>query len=386
MYEGIRGDEIANLPLRFKEPNSVNWGNRGTDFSRERDFQQLLPNLNIVDIHDPRSDSLIYLKSKAPVHKDIDVFQLLGLNFSVPFGEEGDTYLNFIKFQDNLRMKLLKLRETKPFLFTEPIPLSEQSIKSSELYKKIIAKELFIETEDKYLDVSSQKLKISDFMSRVRNSVSSLNRGTNRKLNTGSVVATTEYFQLVESLPWTALIPPRKRELRPAPKARLPIAMQVNNCNLLVQLVGARNVPLRKQDDRASDNSRRNLQKDRINVGGYNNDPSISGDLLDESKIGEKKRARSYLSLKFQENSVRTVCVDGGAPLWKESVSLPFRAPQDDFTPSNLLQVQDDIAVMLFDEVVEDDSEIGGKLFLILFLNQKKNYSYLILFILYRPS
>lgn len=317
------------------------------------------------------------MKSKAPVHKDIDIFQLSGLNFSVPFGEEGETYLNYMKFQDSLRMKLLKLRETKPFLFTEPIPLSEQSIKSSELYKRIIAKELFIEIEDKNLDDTSQKLKISDFMSRVRNSVSSLNRGSGRKLNTGSVVATTEYFQLIDALPWTALIPPRKRELRPAPKARLPIAMQVNNCNLLVQLVGAKNVPLRKKDEsasneRASDNSKRNQQRDRNNGGGYNNNnPTISGDLLDESKIGEKKRARSYLSLKFQENSVRTVCVDGGAPLWKESVSLPFRAPQDDFTPSNLLQVQDDIAIMLFDEVVEDDSESGG-----IFTLFKVNYYY----------
>ena len=52
----------------------------------------------------------------------------------------------------------------------------------------------------------------------------------------------------------------------------------------------------------------------------------------------------------------------GGSPLWKQSISIPFRPPQDDFTPPNLEQVRDDVTFTLFDEVFENDSQIGGDL------------------------
>ena len=48
--------------------------------------------------------------------------------------------------------------------------------------------------------------------------------------------------------------------------------------------------------------------------------------------------------------------------MWKQTLRLPFRAPQDDFTPSNLEQVSDIVYFSLFDETVEDDSHRGGLL------------------------
>ncbi len=52
----------------------------------------------------------------------------------------------------------------------------------------------------------------------------------------------------------------------------------------------------------------------------------------------------------------------GGSPLWKQSISIPFRPPQDDFTPPNLEQVRDDVIFTLFDEVFENDSKRGGNI------------------------
>jgi hypothetical protein len=46
------------------------------------------------------------------------VFQLQGLDFAIPFKEEGSYYTNYIRFQQALRMKLLRIREIKPYLFT----------------------------------------------------------------------------------------------------------------------------------------------------------------------------------------------------------------------------------------------------------------------------
>ena len=52
--------------------------------------------------------------------------------------------------------------------------------------------------------------------------------------------------------------------------------------------------------------------------------------------------------------------MEGGAPLWRQSLSLPFKAPQDDYTPANLAQVDDVVTFMLFDEIIADDSKTGG--------------------------
>jgi hypothetical protein len=82
--------------------------------------------------------------------------------------------------------------------------------------------------------------------------------------------------------------------------------------------------------------------------------------MLDVNKIRDKLRARTFVEVRFQENSTATMCMEGGSPLWRQSLSLPFKAPQDDFTPANLSQVRDIVTFTLFDEVIEDDSKVGG--------------------------
>ena len=72
-----------------------------------------------------------------------------------------------------------------------------------------------------------------------------------------------------------------------------------------------------------------------------NNRPLITGDLLDATKVREKMRARTFVEVHFQENVSATTSMEGGAPLWKQSLSLPFRAPQDDYTPDSLGRVSD---------------------------------------------
>ena len=69
--------------------------------------------------------------------------------------------------------------------------------------------------------------------------------------------------------------------------------------------------------------------------------------------------------MKFQDRSVRTTTLEGGAPLWKQvsdcefdsyvmnnhiftriqSLKLPFRPPQDDFSPSTLASVMDEVRI-----------------------------------------
>ena len=118
--------------------------------------------------------------------------------------------------------------------------------------------------------------------------------------------------------------------------------------------------------------SRKNRNSSRGRAGGGESDVGSSGEsggeeilqvdeaLLDETKVNMRKRAQTCVEVKFQENRESTVCMAGRAPLWKQSIALPFRAPGDDYSPSALSQVRDDMYFTLFDVVEEDDSFRGG--------------------------
>ena len=91
------------------------------------------------------------------------------------------------------------------------------------------------------------KAKISNFLERIRNSKTALNRSVgNKGVTTSSVVVERDFFAAESEFSW---IPERKRALKPVPMARVPVSMQVQGCEILVQIVGARNIPLREERD-----------------------------------------------------------------------------------------------------------------------------------------
>ncbi len=185
------------------------------------------------------------------------------------------------------------------------------------------------------------------------------------------------------------ILPEKKRSLKPKTMTRTPNSMHVSDCSLLVQVVAARNVPLRHEADlepgitggvmntqRRSRSPRK--KKGRQNSMGGSSDgygssgassgeeddgaggPQISEALLDEKKLNIRKRACTSVEVRFQEHRESTLSIAGGAPLWKQSISLPFRSPNDDYTPAALGQVTDEVHFSLFDEVNEDDASRGG--------------------------
>lgn len=89
--------------------------------------------------------------------------------------------------------------------------------------------------------------------------------------------------------------------------------------------------------------------------------PLLAVDIIDDAKMKEQYRARTFIEIKFQEHTFITPTKDGSTPIWKQLLSLPFHPPQDDFSPSNLLQIHENVTFTLFDEVLEDDSERTGE-------------------------
>ena len=106
--------------------SSMHTTNFDASFVRERDFQRLLPTADELDVFDPKNESVMSVirsveADNTSLYHDRDLFRLYGEQYAVVFQENrapGAGYSNFMKFTSTNRMKLLMLREYKPFLFT----------------------------------------------------------------------------------------------------------------------------------------------------------------------------------------------------------------------------------------------------------------------------
>jgi hypothetical protein len=431
--DGIRPDEVALIPDRSSAVDSAVNAHSVSSFARERDFQALLPDVLYLDPNDPKNDSLLYTKLQGQQRLlDRDVFLLTrSADIAFPYMEHGFYYDNYTKMKLSDRLQLLSIRNRKPFLFTEPIPLADDLIAASDSLKEVLSKEapspdllalipaasstatlattsihriaeslVQDDTATDYPEMST-KNKVNEFIQRVRHSQVATDRKLNRKaITTSSVVAERDYLSFPAALDNNdGFLPPRKRALKPKPRPRIPMAQQVQACNILIQVVGARNIPLRVDVDEAEEaaaaarngpsptasmNMRSSVRSSIPALRGSINNlagtgapaaasdnqaaaqltedhsPLLDSNMFDESKLREKKRARTFVEVSFQEQSYPTTTCEGATPIWKQLLTFPFHPPADDFTPSNLLQVQDEVIFTLFDEVYEDDREKTG--------------------------
>lgn len=441
--EGVDTAELAVYPSLETAAQSTPSSSSGasasflssllSDFTRENDFQRLLPNLAELDANDPLNDYLLYLKSKRLSAVSGDYFRLGGLDYAVPFlsllfqeavrdGRDENalrllnelngrkvTLLNFAKLRPNGRLQLLRLRMKKPFLFYGlAIPLLPEKIKENEQLKTLLQQEVIgpnspahpltpgggqasEPTEAQLLGKESVNLaKATNFLQRVRNSYTVTSRRvTKKKLKTASVVLEVNFVPRLDFLPLllSALFA-RRRELKPKKKDRSPEVAVINACDLLVQVVGAKNIPLRidfspfgRDGPEAMAMSGRFSGPGRGGGGGVLSSPARGGGgalltdapsspgpglghvgrlTLNEFKLRERRRVHSFIEVKFQDQVIATTTFQGTTPMWKESLSLPFLPPKNDFSPIGLDQLREEVFFTLFDEVIEDDRDRGG--------------------------
>lgn len=147
--DGVPWTDIAYIPASDSSGGSGLSGARviggKLDFTKEKDFFDLLPSLHLLDTHDPKNDVIVQHQIQGLLSGRLrkrNIFQFGGEYFASLHKEsDGVSYGNYFKYQSSYRLQLLRLRELKPYLFTEPIPLSEEMIRTSELLKKILQME-----------------------------------------------------------------------------------------------------------------------------------------------------------------------------------------------------------------------------------------------------
>lgn len=132
----------------------------------------------------------------------------------------------------------------------------------------------------------------------------------------------------------------------------------------MIQIVSARNVPLRVNMTGETGKKKSTgfgVNRTRSRRGNEENEESeFLLDDQDDEILQEKKRVNPFVEVTFQENRVRTTAIEGPAPVWKQSISLPFNPPHGEFNHSTLEQVTDMVTFTLFDEQVFDDASRGG--------------------------
>jgi hypothetical protein len=453
--DGIDTAELATYPSLEQSNTAVSTAGKNsaknsllTDFTRENDFQHLLPNLLELDWNDPLNDYLLYLKSKKLSSiTGGDYFRFFGHDYSLYFhsllyrdamknlNDDGSlklfnelngrsvTLMNYSRLKVNSRLQLLQLRAKKPFLFYNlSIPLNAEKIKENEQLKSILQQEIVTPqtqamknidphstapelTENQLLGKENVNLmKATNFLSRVRNSYTVSNRRMiKKKLKTSSVVLEINFIPNLQFIPMLlSHLFETRRELKPKRKERAPEIAIINACDLLVQVIGAKNIPLRIEfnpfgnepssssgfggnlrDSARFSSARGNVisfpprQGSASLLSGGPSSPGLPlgqqphqdrGSTLpqnarlslNEYKLREKKRVHSFIEIKFQDNIIATTTFEGTTPMWKESLSLPFLPPKNDFSPIGLDQLREEIYFTLFDEIIEDDRERGG--------------------------
>lgn len=361
----LDGYDTHALAVQPTPPNKQHYA-QIYDISRENDFQVLLPHWDELDVNAPDNDYLVYLKSKKLHNNENNIFRLQGLDHSdvfLHYGGEGNFNfnVNYLQVKAPLRHKLLLMRCRKPFLFTSPVPLFDKYISNNTTLMALLSKEYpndniyhyatpaeSAEDTVDFQDIHHKKFKISNFLQKVRNSYVILNRNIIKKAySTGNIVLEIDYTYQFGNFREQLLY--RRRALKPKVVEKEEKGLNLSHCDLLVQVVGAKNVPCRTT---FSTSTAANAPA-----------PIAPAAVIDSSParaLKVKLPVRSFVEVKFQENLMQTITLDGSHPYYKHSLTMPFLPPHNDFSPMYLEQVRDLIYFTLFDEVYEDDSERGG--------------------------
>ena len=401
--DGIRTDDLARVPRTSLEALRKGVGMRSTTFAQEKDFLKLMPKFGELDINDPRNEGLLsmllaaggvvsgrnlILSSSFADNKEY--FRLFHDESALLLTENGQSYANYMKFQQGLRIKLLQLRTKKPYLFSGPVPLNEAVLKHSDIYKNLIQAAYPGDQENGRIiidqtpmeamgsiagdsDISSQfegdtgrsRRKVSDFLNRVKEGRQLNAKKSKRFFMTSHVISEVDvnpYWDWIHfwSLAW--LIPERLRRLKPSSEHRLPQIIQVRKCDMLIQIVAAKNIPgkIKNGVDAPKSVSPSKRTRSRRRRGGIDKDSDEEDgfdveDDEDEMTTSRDASVRTFVEVRFQESSARTSTVIGSAPIWKQTLKLPFKAPQDRFSPIDIEQVRDEVHIGIFDEISRID-------------------------------
>eukprot|EP00057_Strongylocentrotus_purpuratus_P019272 XP_011673746.1 PREDICTED: coiled-coil and C2 domain-containing protein 2A [Strongylocentrotus purpuratus] len=229
------------------------------------------------------------------------------------------------ELETNRRFKLLQLREkeVEEFRNYKMVPAIEKEIAETffEEYEMKLKKE-----EDGLVDedMDARRAQVAKFIAQIRKRVIQRYRAAQHRYTLQDIVNESlvpDVSLLGDTL--AKLVEPR-RPLKPQRKERKTVTAQnltAQSVNLLINIERAFEIPTRKPDPKQS---------------------------------GQHAEVRPFVEVVFQQTTKQTCVAEGANPNWNEELALPFKAPNNDYSASNLQTVKDEIYMNLFDETVID--------------------------------
>ncbi|XP_030838722.1 coiled-coil and C2 domain-containing protein 2A isoform X2 [Strongylocentrotus purpuratus] len=272
-----------------------------------------------LDPNDPANSFLLQMiKNDRNKIETKDYFRLEQLQQEFDFVTDEE-------LETNRRFKLLQLREkeVEEFRNYKMVPAIEKEIAETffEEYEMKLKKE-----EDGLVDedMDARRAQVAKFIAQIRKRVIQRYRAAQHRYTLQDIVNESlvpDVSLLGDTL--AKLVEPR-RPLKPQRKERKTVTAQnltAQSVNLLINIERAFEIPTRKPDPKQS---------------------------------GQHAEVRPFVEVVFQQTTKQTCVAEGANPNWNEELALPFKAPNNDYSASNLQTVKDEIYMNLFDETVID--------------------------------
>ncbi|CAM1295274.1 CC2D2A (predicted) [Pycnogonum litorale] len=286
-----------------------------------------------LDPNDPANASLLHLiktvgGNKDGVSKVPDYFRL----------DHVQEEFNFVadeEIDNNLRFKMIELRESgmvQEFKNYAMIPLKEKEIPRDlfETYERRLRKE---QSDEELIRSDPYRTRVSKFLSQVRENVMQRFHQVHHQKSLEDIVVEDQVPD-IGTLGFNILsIFQKRRPLKPVRKERKKVTAQNiggADINVIINVGRAMDIPIRTA----------------------NRDFQVKGSAV--GVFGHQQLLRPFVEVMFQRQTVRTFAADGPNPTWNQELHLPFKAPDDNYSPTNLQAVKDVIYFNVFDEVIID--------------------------------
>lgn len=297
--------------------------------------------------------------------------------------EEECEFVSQKEFARSKRFKLIQLRDkgVPEFKNLKMIPSRDREIPENifEAYEKRLRGEQDEEETDD--EIFSHKTVVTKFLNKIRDDVTQRSLIAKRQVELKDMIIEDEVPNIGDiGVKFGQMLAPR-RPLRPKRRERKVVGAQnltVSDVKIIVNVVRALDIPVRDEVQPAgrsqgagtrfaaggSSRSGTSARQFTGGVPGFGGGSSMPmGVTQTNNDPWGQSLVRPFVEAVFQGNFSSTTVADGPNPSWNEQLTLPFRAPNNDYSPETLQTVNDVVYLNLFDEVVfnilQDDRQLS---------------------------
>ncbi|KAF8782528.1 Coiled-coil and C2 domain-containing protein 2A [Argiope bruennichi] len=323
----------SDIDLRMGESHNANPLSYllSARFSNIEKLHQWIKKSNL-DPHNPENAALLHFFQELglddeEIEEDFDCYRLEPLQDEMDFCTMED-------IENNKRFQLLHLRDQNEtgFQNLKMIPVDEKDLKEDMIE---LLRQRTSDIQKKEIVGEEQREQAKMVMQKVREEVAKrFYISQHQKMFEDVVIE--EKVPSIGTIGFSLLkLFQTKRPLYPERKDRKKVVCSNANMDvkIIIKILHASNVPVRKDTSLIKETEEQ-----------QNGDTAM----LFESQV------QPFVEVMFQRTAMKTGIAEGPHPTWNQELVLPFRAPNDNYTPSNLETIKECIYINLFDEVTVD--------------------------------